>query len=71
MLKSKSKSENSKINKNTLKPETLSQWAPDERGKREFNCNKQVERAVIAPNCILKGSWGEGESGGIRKKLKG
>jgi len=26
---------------------------------------------MIVPNCVLKGSWGEGGSGGIRKKLKG
>jgi len=25
---------------------------------------------VTALNCVLKGSWGEVESGGIRKKLK-
>jgi len=25
---------------------------------------------VTVPNCVLKGLWGEGESGGIRKKLK-
>jgi len=25
---------------------------------------------VTVPNCMLKGSWGEGGSGGIRKKLK-
>ena len=42
----------------------------DERGKRDVNCDKQVEKAVTAPNCVLKGSWGEGGSGGIRKKLK-
>ena len=41
-----------------------------ERGKRDFDCDKQVERVVTAPNCMLKGSWGEGGSGGIRKKLK-
>ena len=47
-----------------------SQWAPDERGKRDVDCDKQIAKAVTAPNCMLKGSWGEGESGGIRKKLK-
>ena len=26
--------------------------------------------AVTVPNCMLNGSWGEEESGGIRKKLK-
>jgi len=26
---------------------------------------------VTVPNCILKGLWEEGGSGGIRKKLKG
>ena len=41
-----------------------------ERGKRDVDCDKQVEKAVTAPNCMLKGSWGEGGSGGIRKKLK-
>jgi len=41
-----------------------------ERGKRDFDCDKQVEKAVTASNCVLKGSWGEGGSGGIRKKLK-
>ena len=41
-----------------------------ERGKRDVDCDKQVEKAVTAPNCVLKGSWGEGGSGGIRKKLK-
>jgi len=41
-----------------------------ERGKRDFDCDKQVEKAVTAPNCMLKGSWGEGGSEGIRKKLK-
>ena len=39
-------------------------------GKRDVDCDKQKEKVVIAPNCVLKGSWGEGESGGIRKKLK-
>jgi len=41
-----------------------------ERGKRNFDYDKQVEKAVTAPNCVLKGSWGEEGSGGIRKKLK-
>ena len=41
-----------------------------ERGKRGVDCDKQVEKAVTAPNCVLKGSWGEGGSRGIRKKLK-
>jgi len=47
-----------------------SRWAPDERGKWDVDCDKQVEKVVTAPNCVLKGLWGEGESGGIRKKLK-
>jgi len=47
-----------------------SRWALDERGKRDFDCDKQVEKVVTAPNYVLKGSWGEGGSGGIRKKLK-
>ena len=25
---------------------------------------------MTVPNCVLKSSWGEGGSGGIRKKLK-
>jgi len=41
-----------------------------ERGKRDDYCDKQVEKAVTALNCILKDSWGEIGSGGIRKKLK-
>jgi len=41
-----------------------------ERGKRDVYCDKQVEKAVTVPNCVLKGSWEEGGSGGIRKKLK-
>ena len=41
-----------------------------ERGKRDVDCDKQVEKAVTVPNCVLKGLWGEGGSGGIRKKLK-
>jgi len=41
-----------------------------ERGKRDVDCDKQVEKAVTVPNCMLKGSWGEEESRGIRKKLK-
>ena len=41
-----------------------------ERGKRDVDCDKQIEKVVTAPNCMLKGSWGEGGSGGIRKKLK-
>jgi len=41
-----------------------------ERGKRDIDCDKQIEKAVTAPNCVLKGSWGKGGSGGIRKKLK-
>jgi len=45
------------------------EWS-NERDKRDINCDKQIEKAVTAPNCMLKGSWGEGGSGGIRKKLK-
>jgi len=45
-------------------------WAPDERDKRDFDCDKQVEKVITAPNCMLKGLWGEEESRGIRKKLK-
>jgi len=41
-----------------------------ERGKREVYCDKQVGKAVTVLNCMLKGLWGEGESRGIRKKLK-
>jgi len=36
-----------------------------ERGKRDVCCDKQVEEVVTILNCVLKGSWGEGESGGI------
>ena len=45
-------------------------WAPDKRGKREVYCDKQVGKAVTVLNCVLKSSWGEGGSRGIRKKLK-
>ena len=49
----------------------LPSWqALDKRGKEGFNCNKQESRAVIVLNCVLKGSWKEGESRDIRKKLK-
>jgi len=41
-----------------------------ERGKRDINCDKQIEKAVTVLNCMLKGSWEEEGSGGIRKKLK-
>jgi len=41
-----------------------------ERGKRDVYCDKQVEKAVTALNCVLKGSWGEGGSRDIKKKLK-
>jgi len=40
------------------------------RGKRDINYDKQIEKAVTVLNCMLKGSWEEGGSGGIRKKLK-
>jgi len=41
-----------------------------ERGKRDIYCDKQVGKMVTVLNCVLKGLWGEGGSGGIRKKLK-
>jgi len=41
-----------------------------ERSKRDVYCDKQVEKVVTVLNCMLKGSWGEGGSRGIRKKLK-
>jgi len=41
-----------------------------ERGKRDIDCDKQIKKAVTAPNCMLKSSWGEEGSRGIRKKLK-
>jgi len=41
-----------------------------ERGKRDVDCDKQIEKTVTASNCVLKSLWREGESGGIRKKLK-
>jgi len=40
------------------------------RGKRAVYYDKQVEEVVAILNCVLKGSWGEEESRGIRKKLK-
>jgi len=40
------------------------------RGKRDVYCDKQIGKAVTALNCVLKGSWGEVGSRGIRKKLK-
>ena len=55
---------------NCLITELSAQICAAERGKRDVDCDKQVEKAVTAPNCVLKGSWGEGGSGGIRKKLK-
>jgi len=47
-----------------------SRWAPDERGKREVYCDKQVGKAVTVLNCVLKGLWGEEGGRGIKKKLK-
>jgi len=41
-----------------------------ERGKRDVYYDKKIGKAVTALNCMLKGLWGEGGSGGIRKKLK-
>jgi len=38
-----------------------------ERGKRDVYCDKQIEKAVTALNCMLKGLWREVGSGGIRK----
>jgi len=49
-----------------IKTEVLS----GERDKRDVYCDKQREKAVTALNCVLKGSWGEVGSEGIRKKLK-
>jgi len=43
---------------------------PTERGKREVYCDKQVGKTVTVLNCVLKGSWVEGRSRSIRKKLK-
>jgi len=42
----------------------------NERSKRDVYCNKQVKEAVTVLNCMLKGSWGEGESGGYQKEIK-
>jgi len=42
----------------------------DERGKKDVYCDKQVEKAVTALNCMLKDLWGEVGSRGIKKKLK-
>jgi len=50
--------------------EELDKLSDTERGKREVYCNKQVGKVVTVLNCMLKGSWREEESGGIRKKLK-
>jgi len=47
-----------------------SQWASEKRDKRAVYCDKQVGKAVTVLNCVLKGSWGEEGSRGIRKKLK-
>jgi len=41
-----------------------------ERGKRDVYCDKQIGKVVTALNCMLKGSWREVGSEGIRKKLK-
>ena len=54
----------------TRRTEAVEIIVDGERGKRDVDCDKQVEKAVTAPNCVLKGLWGEGGSGGIRKKLK-
>ena len=54
----------------TRGPEFSFGYSTAERGKRDIDCDKQIEKTVTAPNCMLKGSWGEGGSGGIRKKLK-
>jgi len=40
------------------------------RAKEIFISDKQVEKAVTALNCMLKGLWREVGSRGIRKKLK-
>ena len=42
------------------------EWS-NERDKRDINCDKQIEKAVTAPNCMLKGSWGEGGSGVLER----
>ena len=54
----------------TIRPGGKDGCQGTERGKREVYCDKQVGKAVTVLNCMLKGSWGEGGSGGIRKKLK-
>jgi len=38
--------------------------------KENLTVTSKGERAVTVLNCMLKGLWEEGESGGIRKKLK-
>jgi len=54
-----------------LKMSFIIVWKVAVKGaKGDFDCDKQVEKAVTAPNCVLKGLWREGGSGGIRKKLK-
>ena len=31
-------------------------YNPVKGGKRDVDCDKQIEKAVTAPNCMLKGS---------------
>jgi len=39
--------------------------------KGKLAVTSKYKGAVTVPNCMLKSSWEEGRSGGIRKKLKG
>ena len=41
-------------------------FGSSKRGKRDVYCDKQVEEVVTVLNCILKGSWGEGENEEIK-----
>ena len=51
-------------------PKVIKNTGCSERGKRDVYCDKQVEKVVTVLNCMLKDSWGEVGSRGIRKKLK-
>jgi len=45
----------------TLRLQARNELDSVERGKRDIDCDKQIEKAVTAPNCVLKGrrrKWG-------------
>jgi len=56
--------------RNLDQPQEPQVFHDGERSKRDIYCNKQVGKVVTVLNCMLKGLWGEGGSGSIRKKLK-